>query len=481
MKKIFNLMLVAVLTLVSFMPAVSAVTNKNGDVLKTDGTIKVTGTSEGKTYDVYQILVLESYADVDGTAGMGEDDAYVYRISEVAGNKWAAFINDSTKGGKYLSVSSKGDVSWKKGTDESDKADFAKEALKYAKDNGIAATATMTGNGEDITFTGLEYGYYLVDSSVGALCGLTTTKPNAEVIEKNSDPTVTKLVSEKGEFESENTAFIGETVYFQTTINVGLGAENYVLTDTMSEGLTLNKNNIVVKQGTATLEKDTDYTLEFDKNGATFVITFTKEDLAEDKDIVVTYEAVVNENAVVGPTGNGNSTTLKYGSDESLTSTTTTYTYGFDLVKTDDNHNKLDGAEFKLYDLNDKEIFVELVEEGLYRVSHTATSGDVIQAGKVRIEGLDAGSYKLVETKNPDGYTRLLEPREFTIEDDNLDAEMDGDAYVSGGIEVVNTKGNLLPETGGIGTTIFIVIGSLMVTLFGLLLVTKYRMSKMDV
>ena len=260
----------------------------------------------------------------------------------------------------------------------------------------------------------------------------------------------------------------------------------------MSDGLDFVSDSIVVKVGTATLEEGTDYTVDYQhKDGYTFVITF-KTTLAEDKDVVVTYSAIVTNGAVVGENGNSNSTTLKYGNAQSVSSRTTTYTYSFDLVKTDDSNKLLNGAEFELYeqDKDDEEKLgrkICLIDSGnnTYTVSNTG-SGDtcsVIRAGKVTIKGLDTGNYYLVETKNPDGYSKLLDYKAVAIGSANNSASMkdDGVTYDKGGVQVINKKGNLLPETGGIGTTLFITIGSLMMLLFGLLLVTKVRMSKMDV
>ena len=103
---------------------------------------------------------------------------------------------------------------------------------------------------------------------------------------------------------------------------------------------------------------------------------------------------------------------------------------------------------------------------------------DGTNTGVIRIEGLDAKTYYVEETLNPDGYTKLLTRKEITITDDNNYAVVNNNKWGSGGLKIENVKGNLLPETGGIGTVLFITLGSLMVVLFGGLLVVKARMSK---
>ena len=97
----------------------------------------------------------------------------------------------------------------------------------------------------------------------------------------------------------------------------------------------------------------------------------------------------------------------------------------------------------------------------------------VVDGGKVTVLGFDNGVYYLEETKQPDGYNQLSERREFTIADKNLDSVFNGGIYSTGsGVHIVNRKGSMLPETGGMGTVLFISIGALVVLGAGVLLVT---------
>ena len=148
----------------------------------------------------------------------------------------------------------------------------------------------------------------------------------------------------------------------------------------------------------------------------------------------------------------------------------------------------MNGAEFKLYDAKTEGNEIALIDEGngVYRVAtaaEKAAEGFVsatIKAGKVTIKGLDSGTYYLEETKAPAGYNVLAERVEVKIDHANLTATVEGDTYVSGGVQVINKTGAELPSTGGIGTTIFYVVGGLLVVAAGVLLVTRKRMSKSE-
>lgn len=154
---------------------------------------------------------------------------------------------------------------------------FAKAALEFAKgeNSGVSCISEVAETPADedavtvtVTFTDLELGYYLVDSSLGALCSLNTTDPNATIKEKNDPPSLDKKVMEDstGEYGESNTADIGETVFFKATITAQPGAENYVLHDTMSAGLsytgvtgvTLNGANVVAVENADDDNEDND-------------------------------------------------------------------------------------------------------------------------------------------------------------------------------------------------------------------------------
>ena len=120
--------------------------------------------------------------------------------------------------------------------------------------------------------------------------------------------------------------------------------------------------------------------------------------------------------------------------------------------------------------------------DGTYRVATGAEKNAegfqpaTIEAGSVTIKGLDSGIYYLEETKAPAGYNVLPGRVEVKIEGANLNATVTDNTWTDGGVHVINQTGTELPSTGGIGTTIFYVLGSVLVVAAGVLLVTKKRM-----
>ena len=442
------------------------------------GSITIDNAVVGQTYTIYQILDLESY---DAKAG-----AYAYKATTA----WNDFINSDAIKGQYVNVDAQGYVTWVK---KADVAAFAKLAQKYAADHNIANQGTKTANSTTVEFTNLDLGYYLVDSTLGTICSLDTTNPSVIIKEKNSQPTVDKQVQENsnGTWGDTNDANIGDTVNFKTTINVVDGQpKNYVLHDKMSDGLTFDAGSVEVKIGDRTLTPGSDYTLIANpKDGCTFEIGFKENVLKPNDVVIVTYSATLNDKAVIHPEPNTNETKLVYGEGSETTwDKTETFTYQFDLVKTKTDKTVLDGAEFKLYDAKTGGNEIALIDEsnGVYRVAtaaEKAAEGFVsatIKAGKVTIKGLDSGTYYLEETKAPAGYNVLAERVEVKIDHANLTATVEGDTYVSGGVQVINQTGAELPSTGGIGTTIFYVVGGLLVVAAGVLLVTRKRMSKSE-
>ena len=273
----------------------------------------------------------------------------------------------------------------------------------------------------------------------------------------------------------------------------------------MEEGLTLKQDSITVKVGETELIKDEDYTVAFgvrceDKNGAVavcdFEITFYNDYLdtiTGDTDIIVTYKAVLNEKAKIADATNDNDTKLDYGDNShSNWDTTTTKTFKFDIIKTDSSLKVLDGAEFELYDQETIGSKINLVEikKGLYRVAtpeeveESGFSSAVIKTvnGKATVKGLDSDSktsYWLAETKAPAGYNKLSERVEVKIENSNLTTTMTGDTWQKddGGVHITNKTGAELPSTGGMGTAIFYIIGSVLVLAAVVLLIVRKRMS----
>jgi len=452
------------------------------------GSITINGMVNGSVYKIYKILDLESYDKVN--------QKYSYKVA----SGWAGFFA-TAEAKAYMAVDAHNYATWVGAEDEDAVAAFAKLALAYAKANGIdpvrssavAADITITGNTGK--FENLDLGYYLIDSTLGALCGLTTTNPDASISAKNGIPVVEKQVLEDStnQWTEKNSADVGQTVEFRTTITVHAGAENYVLHDKMSAGLTFmgvtKIHHIIPGQD----EHDTPTTLYEVKtdgltDGCTFEVHFSNElteKLSTNDKIIVYYEAMLNRNAIVASTGNPNETWLQFGDNNSTThDTTVTYTYGFDIIKTDSQFTLIDGAEFKIYDAatGGNEVPVVLMDDGeTYRHARADETGIsiVVKNGKVRVVGFDNGTYYLEETVSPVGYNKLAARHKFIIADADLNATFNGDIYSTGsGVHVVNKSGEMLPETGGMGTTLFVVFGAIVMLGTGVVLFTRKRLSQ---
>ncbi len=459
-KRIFSLLLAFVFAIVQVNPV-------NAD--DNTGSITINKAVVNETYKIYKILDLETYDAVN--------NHYIYR----ANSNFKAFLDDANLGLKYLDKKNEnGDAYyvWKENANEKE---FAKEALAYAEENNIASTykkATST----TVKFEGLSLGYYLVNSSVGTLLHLTTTNPDGVVNEKNTVvPDVDKDVKENstGEYGKENDAKIGDTVEFKSTIIIGAGYSDYVLYDNMSVGLTLNSDSIKLYVND-TLVDSSNYTVDTSVTGYTFVVTFDNDYIASlprNTKIEVKYTAILNKDAVIEGDGNTNETYLKYGNAVTDTKKTTTYTYSFNLKKIDKDGNELTGAEFKLYDKNNNEIAVVYDKEtNTYRVAEAGETGETIKVGHAVIEGLDNDTYYLEEVVSPVGYNKLTSRVEFTV-----NKKESNKTYVRSEVTVKNYTGSQLPETGGIGTILFVTFGLTLVLVFGVLLVTKLRAYKENI
>lgn len=463
-KKLFAALLAAALVLAMAVPAF-AETNA------TKGSITIDGTVSGETYTIYRMFKLDSYN--------AESNTYSYTVESA----WENFFKTGA-GRNYITLDGQNHPTWT-AADENDSttvAAFAKAALDWAKVKGITGTAE-TATGDTVNFSGLDLGYYLVDSSLGALCGLNTTNPNATIKEKNEKPEIKKEVqTSTGDWGDKNNAKIGDTVEYKVEITVADGAQTYTVTDTMSTGLTFNSGSLKVAAN-GTTAAASDYTLTPTENGFTlelhesYVSNLTKGTI-----IMVTYNATLNKDAVIDGDGNANEVKLSYGNHQNtVPSKVTTKSYQFDLVKVDGTTNKLlDGAEFELADGETKLSFVKDAN-GNYRVAAAGEEGTTttitVKNGKVNIYGLAGKTYTLTETKAPDGYNKLVTPETVNLTDGSkASATIESETYVDGGVVVKNNAGTVLPSTGGMGTTLFYVIGGGLMVAAVVLLVTKKRM-----
>lgn len=444
----------------------------------TGGTITISNAVKGAQYDIYQILYLESYNKDTG--------AYSYK----ANSAWANWLAEQTD---YVTVDTNGYVTWVNGADA---AAFAKLALAHAKEAKLANDSSVVAESTTVEFNNLKLGYYLVDTSLGTICALTTTNPNASIVEKNEVPESDKQVQEDstGNWGYSNDADIGQTVNFKGIIKARNGAENYVYHDIMSEGLTYTGVTNVTLNGSTVDPKN--YTVSTDcKDGCTFEVIFNQDfcDTLKNNDVIVIYyTAVVNEGAVVGQPGNPNKSYLSYGeeghdSNKTPESETKTYTWKFDVLKytmNGEDEVKLAGAVFTLSKNADGSNPIKLIAEGnnVYRVAKDGEEGAITEittdaTGAFIIKGLDSDTYYLKEITAPDGYNILTDPIKVVIDNNGKVNVSDESPNGVGTIKVLNQTGSELPETGGIGTTIFYIVGAILVIGAAVVLITRKRMS----
>ena len=495
-KKIAAIMLSVMMVL-----GMCSVVGAEGTGTSETGTITIDNAIVGQDYKIYKILTLESYVSEKDTEG-NEIGSYSYKPAQ----GWDTFFGENGAGAKYVTINENGYVTWNKSTAKTEAAELAKEALKYATDSANKSkfdskdTSDAHAEAATVKFTDLPLGYYLVDSSAGALCSLDTTNPDATIKEKNDVPSVKKEVKSGTTYKEKNTASIGDKVEFKTTITAQPGAQSYVLHDKMDAGLTFDDTSIKINlmesgKTTESPVENANYAVKTrdleSTNPCTFHIEFKQDfcdTLKANDEIIVTYTATLNEKAEIG---NKNETKLTYGdNNKTETATTTTRTFEIPVFKYTLKNNKetaLKDATFTLskdsVTTSNKKDIIKLkkkdgttTEEYLVNSSGTVTEITTGDTGKFKIQGLAAGTYYLTETQQPAGYNKLKDPITIKIDDE-------GNIYVNGvaeanigDVKVLNNTGSILPSTGGMGTTLFYIFGAILVIGSGVVLITKKRM-----
>lgn len=434
------------------------------------------------------------------------------------GDKWNDFVNNSRD---YLDINKDGYVTFVAGKDSPEGArEFALKAMDYAKKNKIDATATATaseGKDTDITvkFENLSLGYYLVESSVGTACSIDTAHPNMEVRDKHDAPSVSKKIIDGSgvsgnitENGAKNSVNIGDTVAYEVTINVKPNAKKYVLHDKMDDHLQFGmvsdahaylKDEKMTQKNNPGLKLTQDFVVNTNTDhGCAFDISFTDAFYKKYEEainsgnlnkITFTYLATVKNDAPID-TAMPNTAYLTYGEHSKTEEVkTNTYTWGIPVFKYTSNagaKEALAGAKFILStDSNFSEGNVlNFTNTGnTYRYASTGGNNELVSAedGMININGLKSGTYYLKETKAPDGYNLLKTPIKIVVTGDAvtgkpvIKVDNNGTATVVKKVEVQNNKGSLLPSTGGMGTTLIYVVGSILVLASGIVLFSKRK------
>lgn len=387
------------------------------------------------------------------------------------------------------------------------------EAAVALVDVNSSPIAIVVGDGSTKTVT-LAGGYYVVvDSFTNSDAVVGNDVESPVMVEIVKDTTMTPKatgtpVDDKKIDEGEDGATasgkysVGDDVPFVLTATMPSSIAVYntyklEFVDTLSDGLTLNQDSIqVFVDDSETAVADTAYT--FTKTEKGFTVSFADVKAApinagEGTVIKVKYTAKLNE-AAEETNVETNKSHINYSNNPESTGTGETddkevkvFHFSFDINKVDgETKEPLSGAGFTLYKWNEKaegEDKYELVEEIAAEDGKTTFN----------FKGLGEGQYKLVESTTPDGYNTMVDVEfqivpvidEATGTVSSLKAtKLDGTDLYPGdattysiAATITNDKGTNLPSTGGIGTTIFYVIGGILVVGAGVLLITKKRMS----
>lgn len=454
-----------------------------------NASITIENASKGEQYSVYKLFNATVTGTKDGSiayTGTIPDSLSAYFTADSVGNISAVDLTDNTEG-----LTEEGRIA----------------ALKaWTESEGVTPVATDEGDGSALTFTGLTYGYYVVTSTqgTGAAITVTSTNPDAEIYDKNS---TSPTPGEKGlKTVDDDDVSIGDTVTY--TINFkasnyeGSGdeatqIEEYIITDTLPNFLSdvkvisikVGKQNITVKN-----DNNEDVAPQF-KDGK-ITLSWVNEDgnskYANGVEVTITYTGVIDSDIAVGGETDANVNTAKVtwtGNDKGIEDTEQVYTYAAAIQKVDESSQKLAGAKFRAKGLNVSGT------NGVYTVvsydsSEDATDGTEMECdanGYLIIKGLDSTvTLTVTETEAPAGYNKLVDSFELTPTKTNSTItthveETTNVVTVKGatvdGHKVENKKGTPLPSTGGMGTTLFYVVGGLLVVGAAVTMVVRKRMT----
>ena len=450
------------------------------------------GSAEGTnntTYDYYQVLKASVSSDKSAVAYYVNDKDLAEAIdhlndsdgndifkvtSSVDKTKYNVILNDGmTNKGEDIAAAFKTIV---------DNTDFVQK-------NKIA-TGRISKNSEGIYKKDkLEDGYYLIVSSLGTKLALNTASGEGEenvcvINEKNEYPTVTKTVN-------QNVYSVGDLVEYTVSVYVPASVDvtnPIIVHDTMADVLSLKKDSFKTKLD----ENDTTnvtYSVNENKNkntdpnhADTFDIVLTPTDNIKGHTVQFNYKAELLKSAEAG-TPYSNIVYLTYADYKTPTQSVDIKTYDFDLKKTKEtlDGDLLEGAKFQLRTTKDQPATaLKFTSDGNKYVkadSQTlAGSSETIVAGDVNVRGLGNGTYYLVETEAPEGYNVLSDAVKIEIStNENGDKVLKVNDKASDTVTVANKKGIKLPSTGGMGTTVFAIVGLLVMAGAAVTLIVKKR------
>ena len=522
MKKLRKLLSVAVAALAAASLAVT--TTVTSFAADDPGSITITGTNEKHTYEAYQIfsgrLEGTTLSDIEWGNGVTDTTTLLNEIKAVDGFDGCDSAADVAEALKDANLQSIADI--------------------ISKHLNSANAKTLTTSGTSATVSDIPVGYYLIkdidkslenqDEAYTRFIVKVVGAANATV--KSDKPTLDKKVldddddAENGKTWQDVADYdIGDEVPFKLTAtmpdNIG-DYEKYTLVfeDTMSEGLTYVDVTDIKINGTSVENLKDDENILITGEGQSLTVTITDllngsyGKITQDTTVEVYFKAKLNEKAEIGNAkGNPNKAYLEYSNNPNVggegdkgktpEAKVVVFTYQLNVEKVDGEKttDKLEGAEFKLQNADGQYLVIDPETNKVVKwgTAEEASTLKTDASGLITVIGLDEGTYTLTETKAPTGYNKLSKPVELVITADDVhdqdydgsnakelcptinitaDGELGSADAASGvlGAEIANHKGTTLPETGGIGTTIFFVGGGIVVAGAAILLIVKRRM-----
>ena len=475
------------------------------DVTVTGGTgsITISNAAKGETYTIYKLFDATVSADNTSIAYTGT-------------------IPDSLK--DYFSADANGYISATEAAKYGEKmSDGLRTALKTWAETATS-TSHAVSDGSALNFKELAYGYYVVTTTQGdQVISVDSTKPDVTIVDKNSSTPkdLSKTASSKDVSIGDTVTY---TVSFKTSNYYGAGTEakeivSYTIEDTLPEFLSnVTVTSIIVDNDgkSETIDDQKDVTVQFNTDKK-IVIDWYDEDNSKflynnGATVTITSTAKVTDKAAIDGDGNTNKVTVKWTTKgnvqpdpDEIHTEETIYTYAIALKKVNNKGVALPGAvfEFPFYvqstaDTDGAYIYAgDTAKDGLTKQITTPADGVIV------VKGVKSGRYEITEFKAPDGYNKLTTP--VTVEavktgktttqttvylDENgkkvdesakvTEVKVDIGTIAATAVVVVNKAGTELPSTGGMGTTVFYVLGAVLVLGAVVLLVTKKRMSDVN-
>ena len=498
-RKLASLLLALVMV---FALATTAFATEGATPTTGNGSITISNAAKGETYTIYKLFDATVNADGSSIAYTGDipDGLNTYFVKDTNG---------------YISATGE--------AKDGDKMSAGLEAALKTWAETATSTSHAVSDGSALKFNGLLLGYYVVTTSQGEqLISVDSTMKDVTIVDKNSS--TPKDLHKNADVDDVS---IGDTVTytvsFKTSNYYGAGEAakeivSYTIEDTLPEFLSnVDVIRIIVDNDgkSETIDDQKDVTVQFNTDKK-IVIDWYDEDNSKflynnGATVTITYTAKVTDKAAIDGDGNTNKVTVKWTTKgnvqpdpDEIHTEETIYTYAIALKKVNNKGVALPGAvfEFPFYvkstaDATDGAYIYAGTKaaEGLTNKITTPDNGVIV------VKGVKSGSYVIKEDTAPAGYNKLTDPVTVKAEktgrtstqttvylDENgnttdtqtektTEVKVDINTIAATAVVVVNKAGTELPSTGGMGTTVFYVLGFVLVMGAVVLLVTKKRMS----